>query len=73
MEKEIREKKGKRGGAVKRGASLRARKRLCKGSGRRGKKHELGGQLGMLISDFPVRSVHLLGERLFGALFPLCG
>lgn len=27
----------------------------------------------MLISDFPVRSVHLFGERLFGALFPLCG
>lgn len=39
-----------------------------------GKKHELGGRRGMLISDFPfVRSVHLLGKRLFGALFPPYG
>lgn len=42
--------------------------------GRRTVKHELGGRRGMLISDFPfVRSVHLLGKRLFDALFPLYG
>lgn len=50
-------------------------RRTAKGyDGDGGKKHELGGRRGMLISDFPfVRSVHLLGKRLFGALFPPYG
>lgn len=69
------------GGEIERGEAGMARskdrkraRRMVVRTRRGGKKHELGGRRGMLISDFPfVRSVHLFGKRLFGALFPPYG